>query len=454
MASIVYLYANLADTVYLHGSTSVAYSGSGSPWDTSATTPFEIANNDVTSDRWVITAPDRTPIQQGGALFSAWLSTLATVGGNRTLRIPIQARATTDANLSALLGVLRQYLFDMTHRVGLTLSVTYGGKTVLMRVESGQFQESERYWNDEDGRRLLRGVLTLECRIGTAAAGVTLGTGTDITNAVVNTSLMNAIVGDWRYFGQPLELQLTNGDIATTGTKTVYCAITNDAQRNSSSFAESLSTTNTTGLTATGTLTITLPLRRATTIRALAYITSPSAILEVRAVIRYDTTSGLAVYVGPWVAPGASNMIVDLGFVKPAYMDTGVGLLLQLQYRSTTGAATAGSLVYLYLLDYYTFCVATPPNSTDNSGSMLIASASPGIDAASPNLFNSMPHPGFAIVETGGIIRQPCVVAGEYPVAIRGAGIWLAWVDGGVFDVTDVIDLNSRYIPLYETINA
>jgi hypothetical protein len=453
MASIVYLYANLADTIYLHGSAMVAYDGSGTPWDTSATTPFKIHMNDVTGPRWVITAPERTPIQQGSALFSPWLSTLATVGGNRAVTIPIRAQANSDANLTALAGVLRRYLFDMTHRIGLTLSVTYGGKTVLMRVESGRFQETDHFWNDEDGSGVLRGVLTLECRIGTATAGVTLGTGTDITNGVVNTSLMNALVGDWRYFGQPLELQLTNGDIATTGTKTVYCAITNDAQRTPSSLAETLNTNSTTGVTATGTLTITLPLRRATTIRALAYISSPSANLEVRAVIRYDTSAGMVVYTGPWVAPGTSNIIVDLGFVKPAYLDTGVGLLLQMQYRSTTGAATSGALIYLYLLDYYTFCVVTPPASTGASETLLIASASPGIDAASPNLFNSMPHPGIGVFEVSGIIRQHCAVAGEYPVAIRGAGIWLAWIDGGVFDVTDEIDLNSRYIPLYETIN-
>lgn len=452
MASTVLLFSNFSDTLYLHGSAVVAYTGSGTPWDTITTTPFEIANNDVTGERWVITPPPRTAIQQGGAFFSAWAATLGFTSGNRTLAIPIQARASTAPNLTILANVLRRVLFDMTHRIGLTLSVTYGGETVQMRVESGSFQESDRFWNDEDGRFVLRGVLTLECRIGTPNAGVTLGTGTDVTNAVVNTSLLSGIEGDWRYVGQPLELRLTNGDIATTGTKIVYCAITNDAQRNSSSFAENLITSSTTGVTATGTESITLPLRRATTIRTLCYITSPSANLEVRAVVRYDNATGMVVYVGPWIAPGTSNIIVDLGFVKPAYMDTGVALLLQLQYRSTNGSPTSGALIYLYFLDYHTFCVVTPPASTGSGGTILIASASPGIDAVSPNLNNPMPHPGFATVDDSTIIQQHCAVAGDYPVAIRGAGIWLAWVDGGVFDVTDVIDLDSKYIPLYETI--
>jgi hypothetical protein len=452
MAAITLLRANNNDSIYLNGSANVSWTGSGTPWDTSATTPFEIANNDVTGERYVLRAPVHTPIQTGGAQFSPWLTTLATTIGNRTITIPLQARASTDANLTTLVSILRRYLFDMTHRLGLTLSVTYGSQTVLARVESGTFQETDRFWNDEDGRGAVRGVLTLECRIGTASAGVTLGTATTITNAVANTSLMASLIGDWRYVGQPLELWMDGGDIGTTGTKLVYCAITNSAQRNSSSFAESLATSSTTGATATGTQTITLPLRRATTIRALCYITSPSSNLEVRAVIRYDTSAGQAIYTGPWVAPGTSNMISDLGFVKPAYLDTGVSLLLQLQYRSTTGGATSGSLIYLYLLDYFTFCTVTPPASTGSSENIFIASASPGIDAASPNLFNSMPHPGAATVESGGVIRQHCAVAGQYPVAIRGAGIWLAWVDGGVFSVNDTISLDSKYIPLYETI--
>jgi hypothetical protein len=260
------------------------------------------------------------------------------------------------------------------------------------------------------------------------------------------------VVGDWRNIGQPLELLLSGGDIGTTGTKIVYCAITRTTARNSSSFAETLNTSSTTGVTATGTHSIALPTRRATTVRLMAYITSPDSDLEVRGVVRYDTTAGQAIYTGPWIAPGTSNIIVDLGYVKPAYMDTGVTLLLQLQYRSSTGAATAGALVYLYLLEYFTFCTITPGASTDNNGTILIASPSPGIDATSPNLNNPLPHPGFATANTGGIIRQHCPVAGEYPVAIRDAGIFLAWVDGGVFDVADEIDLDSYYIPLYETI--
>jgi hypothetical protein len=454
MAAITLLRANNNDVVYLNGAASVAWTGSGTPWDTSATTPFEIANNDVTGERYVLRAPVHTPIQSGGGAFSPWQKTLATTAGNRVIAIPLQARATTDANLSTLISVLRRYLFDMTHRDGLTLSVTYGSQTVLLRVESGTFQETDRFWNDEDSRGLVRGTLTLECRIGTASAGVTLGTGTNITNAVANTSLMSSLIGDWRYAGQPLELWLDGGDIGTTGTKVVYCAITKTTARNSSSFAESLITSSTSGATATGTVSIALPSARATSIRALCYITSPASNLEVRAVIRYDTSAGQAVYTGPWVAPGTSNIIVDLGFVRPAYTDTGVSLLLQLQYRSTTGGATSGALVYLYLLDCFTFCAITPPASTGTNENLLIASASPGIDAISSNLFNPTPLPGFAVVEASSIIRQHCAVAGQYPVAIRGAGIWLAWIDGGVFDVSDVIDLDSKYIPLYETIAA
>ena len=451
--SIVSLFANLADTVYLNGSAQEAYLGTGTPWDTSATTPFEIANNDATGARWVLTAPPHTPVQAGGGLFAPWAMTLAHTSGNRTITIPIQAIAATDANLVTLINVLRRLLFDATQRSsGLSLIVTYAGKTVQLRVESGTFQESDRFWNDEAGGLLLRGALTLECRIGTASAGVTLGSSTTITNAVANTSLLAGIAGDWRYLGQPLELELSGGDLATTGTKLVYCAITRTTARNSSSFAESLITSSTSGVTATGTHTIALPTRRATTIRCMCYITSPSAILEVRAVVRYDTTAGQVIYTGPWVAAGASNIILDLGYVKPAYMDSGMALLLELQYRSTTGGATSGSLVYLYLLEYYTFCTVTPPLSTSTNERIVIASPSPGIDAASPNLLNPLPHPGFATVEVSGIIRQHCPVAGEYPVAIRDAGIFLAWIDGGVFTVADTISLASTYIPLYETI--
>lgn len=452
--AIVSLFAGLTDTIYLHGSAQVAYSGSGTPWTVSSTTPFQIANNDITGPRFVLTAPPHTPVQAGGGLFSPWATSLAMTSANRTIVVPVQAMATTDANLMVLINVLRRYLFDVIQRSGgLSFIVLYAGKTVQMRVENAVFQETMHFWNDEAGNLLLRGTLTLECRIGTASAGVTLGSSTTITNAVANTSLLAGIEGDWRYLGQPLEIELSGGDLATTGTKLVYCAITRTTARNNSSFAETLNTSSTSGATAAGTITIALPTRKATTIRMLAYITSPSSNLEVRPVLRYDTTAGQAIYTGPtWIAPGTSNMLIDLGFVKPAYLDTGMTLLLQLQYRSTNGSATSGALVYLYLLEYYTFCAVTPPLSTGTNERIIIASPSPGIDAVSPNLINPLPHPGFASVEASSIKRQDCAVAGEYPVAIRDAGIFLAWIDGGVFNPSDTISLASYQIPLYETV--
>src|SRR5687768_3809151 len=99
MASTVALVG--AATLYLHGTGGrKLYSGSGTPWDTASTTPFQIGNNDTTGERWRLIAPPRSPLQSGGPPFSPWLATQAYQVGNRVISIPLQLYATTDANLS------------------------------------------------------------------------------------------------------------------------------------------------------------------------------------------------------------------------------------------------------------------------------------------------------------------------------------------------------------------
>lgn len=438
-----------ATTVVLSdGGRATPWNGSGMPWNGLGNTPFEIANNDVTGERFVITAPARTPIQSGGGIFVPWLETIGVQYGNRQVVIPIQARASSQSNLQKLLNPIRELLFGGAYALPVYLTVTYGGLTVDLLVEGGTLQEGPQFWNDENDRGLLRATLTLECRIGAGAEQTVTG-GTTFTNAVIQTALLGSLKGDLRRVGQPLIMTLEGGDIALGTTKLIYAAVCS-AAADSGSLSESLATSSTSGVTAAGAATIGNANVRALRYRTLAQITSPSSNLQVRLYTQYANGSGQIVAQGSeWISVGTSTIILDLGYAKPQLPGSG-NLHCRLQYRSSNGAATSGTLSRVRALAYYTFCKITTPNATGTNGRIDIASPSPsneqdlggsGITSGGAVVYNSTPA-----------IEQICTVAGSLPVAILNGQLFLAWTSNGVFDPADTITVAANTLPLYETL--
>jgi hypothetical protein len=444
-------------TLYLNNgsrTTRQVYTGSGTPWTAASTTPFVIANNDTTGERWRLITPPRTPLQSGAAPFSPWLATQAYSVGNRLLSIPIQMAASSDANLSTLKEELLALLYDTLRAEGFYLQVAWASKTVIAGIESAQFQEDARFWNDEQAHHMLRGTLTLECRIGSRTAYQTATT-TTITNATAS-SIFGSVAGDWRRIGQPLNLVLSGGTTldAPNVPKRLFLATCHQSGR-SSNLNDSLVTSSTSGGTEQGTLTFAGPSTiRSTRFRVLAYISNASSNLEVRAIVRYNfTTTGAVLYTSPWLAAGTGNVLVDLGSFNPAlrYRSGGPDFAINLQPRSTTGANTTGELEYLYLLEYYTFGDLRTTYTVPNP----ITDTQYRINSASPGLTTVGPTPASAVEETGaGVVTQQMEVRGDLPVAIRDATLWVAWISNSAFSFSDTCSLNATYLPLYETVSG
>lgn len=435
----------LIDNVVLTPSTApVAYNGSGTPWTDAATTPFEIANNDVTGDRWVITSPQPEPAQDGAPPFAVRQQTIDLLYRNRIVTIPIQMRATSEANLVVLPRILRTIISASVTDETTVLSVEYGGETVLMNVENGVFQEDYRFWNDENGLYVMRGVLTLQCSIGyTANSGFTsLGT---VANGSAAYSMASVVGGDTpASIGQPASIILSFG---STAIRTFWLAST--AALNTNTHSESLVTSSTSGVTSTNSLIFSLQsYRRATRYRFLCVVTSPNTHLQVRAEIVLD--GGATIYTGPWISVGTSTTIVDLGFVSlsqaaRSYYSSG---RMRIGYRSSSGSATAGTLARLIAMEYFTFCKIETTISEDVYRFTSQMAFIPG-DSGAPIVDTALVQAGAPPVP----IEQPAV-QGRLPRVFVGASLWAAWLDGGVYNSAATGSGSVNATRLYHTISA
>lgn len=444
MPSLVTLTGSIS-TIYLSGTNGRAtrWDGTGTPWSDPDTTPFKLGNNDASGPRWVMTPPETTAILSGQPPFSL-MSQRAEIqtSGQRTLTMAVQGYAESQADIPELLSVVRRAVNGAPPGgFGASIEVSYQGGVVSVSVLSGSVQEDFRFWNDEEHSHVIRMTLTLQCTIGTGTATTLISSGS-VSNGIATSYA--ALVGDWRSsFGQPLVITMSSGDIAVAGTKLVYAATTETT--NASSFSESLSTTSTSGVTATATLLIAIPASRR--IRLLARITSPSSILQVRAVFRLESSAGAVVATGTWISPGTNTTMVDLGYVTVSreLAARAGNVFVQIQYRSTSGASTSGTLAEIVLLGYYTFAKITS-SATATSDALELR-----------NTVFAFPGADQALILSGGTSGDPkevCVISGQLPRAYEGASLWLAWLNGGVYDPADSITVAATYYPIWETIAA
>lgn len=446
----------LDGSIYLSSSTDTAtpWDGTGTPWDNPSTTPFEIANNDVTGERWAITAMETPPILDGSPPFALRPQAIGLLPTTRQVIIPFQARATTQANLLPLLTILRRVVQRAAVGSAVSLQVEYQGGLVEMLVEGGVVQETASFWNDEAEAGVLRGVLRLTCTIGSSGSDTLIGS-RSISNpsatAFLSGTGVSEMAGEWnRSFGQPLVIALQGGDIGTAGVKTVYVATTNNTA-DSGAISSSLVTSSTSYSTAAGSVSLDCASGRALRYRLIAQITNPDADLEVRAIVRLNNASGAVIYTGPAIAPGTSTTIVDLGYVilsQQIRMGVGGMIYAQLQYRSSTGNASAGTLVRLRILEYLTFAKITT-GSTATNDKLRLENVLPIAGGG------GHPAPDRALrLNSSDAVVELCPVQGQLPRAWDRASLWLAWMNDGIFDSADTITLGAFYWPLYETIGT
>lgn len=453
MATMVYLRDTILNTNwFLRGTAVVTYTGSGTPWNTRSTTPCEIANNDVTGERFVLAADPGVPFLDGGPPFNDWPGAAGFARGNRTIAIPLQLRSSSESNTAYLLSEFRNFLNRMIANGTSYLVVQYpnaagtdlGTRAAYLGVVHAAFQEGAQFWGDEQSSGVLRGVLTLACTVGLGDNDAEGNSGT-LTNATATSAVLSSTrTGDRRGTGQPLAVLLTTGGIATAGTKIIYAASVRN-QDNSSVLSSSLATSSSTASTATGNVTSSPSGHRRTSMRWLAEITTASANLEVRIRVQASNSSGQVRYDGPWVTGTGTTNIFDLGYLtSPVY---GTSLYATVQFRSAGGAAS-GTLTRIRALEYYEFCRLTPSASTATNDRIAWSVGSPA------GMLSGPIEPYAEVRNSSGAVTQACEVRGQLPRCYDGMSLWVAWTNNGAYTSGATTNAATTHFPLFETLGV
>lgn len=432
--------------IYLRGSGAapVAWDGTGTPWDNQLTTPFTVAMNDATGQKWTpMVAPKQVIWSGGPPLNNGQLPVYESVG-NVTETIPIQAYARTHADCLILKQTLEQFLSLAFYSTPMMLQVDEFGSAAYYEIYSTDIQEGWQFFNDENGGGLLR--LTVQW---TRAPFATPGTSTTVINAATITNNGNdpeamTIGGELKYLGQPLNVALSGGVFATAGVRNVWLA--SMYAINHYTPATAISTTSTTGVALGSTQSPSIAIAASLKTRFIARVASPTANLQMRAVV---TWGGETVYTGPWVTGGSTSAaLYDLGFIDIPHsarryatgsLVTTIGLTIH--GRSTNGASATGTLTWFNALDYHTFSKIVVTSSTG-----LVHTAARFADTTVGARLLTPP-----IYTLGTTPNQSAAIAGQLPLAFSGAKIWAVWDSAGVHDNTATASCTAKYMPLYRT---
>lgn len=438
-------------------------------------TDTEIAMNDVTGPDWTPLASRGEPIFAGGPpfTFGGVVNSLVLKGYDAVEeQIPIQIRGATKAAILDTLTTLRQALNSTKLRSPAVLSFVANNlsNTTYYLILEGSVQESPAFINREDGRLMMRAVITWTRGSTGLDSGVdVLQNAQTITNnanaAPPNYKIMDGMKGDLIYAGQPLVwsvVPIASGMFAGAGVQRAYVATLHQAPTYIST-ADAISTTSTTGVTI-ATENVAISLSRASfniKQRIISRITSPSANLEVRIQVVFGNGSvgtTATVYTSEWIAPGTSTTIVDFDmFVFPQDMLALSGTVecrIITQARSTNGASATGTWTDIELLHYYTFCRITSTVSLTNAA--LYAQDAAGYAALPVGAVVPYTEPQirFLNVNISGIVVDFPEVIGDPPIGIEDAYFWIVTLTGGVHDSTDTGTLSITASRLWQTIRG
>lgn len=425
------------------GTAITKWDGTGTPWDTAATTPFRIAMNDTAGSKWTPTAAPKIVITGGGPpLMDGRLPVYQAVD-TITESLVIQAYANDFSDLPQLKQLLEQVLNLTYYNAPVMLEIAAFGGTGYYEILSADIQEDWRFSNDEYGQGIMRMLVTwTRSPFCTPASGTTCINAASITNNGNDPKSMT-IGGELKYIGQPLNLTLSGGELATSGVRNLWLASIFSHTYYSRSNA--ISTTSTTGVAVGATEAPSIATLAALRTRLCARVASPTASLQLRAVV---TWGSVTLYSSPWVTGGSTTgAFYDFGSidvppsVRRASLVAGViSVNVTVQARSTSGTAT-GTLSWIGVINYFTWAKVTVQDAgTGNAHHTYAYTVTTGGHLLNPPIY-----------ATGSGYNQAGSVAGTLPIAFAGSKLWAVWDSAGAHTNTDAITCTATYMPLYRT---
>ena len=437
-------------TLYLNNSTGAPVAGGAAT--AAATTPFMVVD-----DTWTIQAARPDVIWSGGPPFANGSFPIGLSYGNVTETFTLILVGTSADNVTARKQQLEQMLNIALFHQPCMLGVQPNGATNMMYAEifSAVVQPTTNYLVQP-----MRGSTTLTLQITitrspfwTSATEETCFSGTSFTNNGGATALFGTISGDLTYeLGQPLNVTLSGGDLDTSGVKNIWLAAVRNTPSGSNR-ADAISTTSSSGVNVGATFSYSAWVDMGVKQRITCRVASPTANLQIRAVVSYDLTTNATLYTSPWVTGGStSGAFYDLGAIdlplSARRLSTStMGITVQIQARSTNGASATGTLTWIKGHHYYTWCKLTsssvPASTTFQTYAYKASAITSALVLVNP-----------PIAAAGTSYAQNIQVRGQLPRAYDSARLWAIWDAAGAHDDADTISVTATQAPLYRTLRG
>jgi hypothetical protein len=453
----------------LDGAKRTHYSGSGTPWTVQSTTPYDLAMNDMTGQRWIPQNSPRQEVYGGGPPFRNGQSLVYNSYGNVVETIPLQIYATSHDNAVKLLQQLRQILNTALYSVPCILAVQPDGatNTVYYEIYGADVQEDPKFMNEESqlfqspqSKGVLRTTITIRrSPFGGATSLTTPVNGATFTNnASGNVASLGTLTGDLIYEGQPLNIKIA--EQATFDGRNFYMA-TYDTRTKTTVTSAVTSVSTTTGDPFT---TSTLNIDNVMTndrlkLRVLARfktLTNPDK-MQVRCTVQSENGNNNLMQSG-WIGPNGSwsTPFLDFGGCDVSFLRNPIAttakVKLLFQVRSTDGTSVTATLDYNEILLYYDFgrLVATSAVGSTSFYQQLIATRA----VASGPWLPIAPR-GYSAIASGDRAVDAAVMRGTAPRAYASASLWIEWTNvNDNHTATATATVTAKMAPLYHSLRG
>lgn len=473
MASSIWIQGGDGVITYISGSgaSQTVYAGSGTPWTSQSTTPYEIGNNDVSGGPWTAIAAPQVAALSGGAPFTIGSRLVGSGFDYVTEEIPIQMRGTTHDNCVAL----KHRLWRICNTAfGLPAQLAYqpNGATgvVYYPIYAADIQEHAYFINNEDGRKIMRATLRLtRGAIGTSGSLSTVLNGITVTNvgtgANNNSRQLSALSGELlSSHGAPMNIKIVPS--GTGAFRKLWMA--SGIDRIYTSINTAKTTTTSADYVSGGTAVQTGGrLLYGVKIRVVARFTTFTNLSKARftCTIRdRNGASGKLLKTFPQQTPlNATASFIDFGYFdisayrKAIAIEPTFNFVFRLD--SSDGTSVTATLDYFEILPYYDFCIIEEiSNGAVASEYLYLEQAH---NAIAGGAYTYAPRPSFydrRVSDDTPIYER--LMRGRPPRAREpnpgtSGYLWMSWTDTSDQHVkTDTATVTAQALPLYLTLRG
>ncbi len=454
--------------------TGAKYTGSGTPWTSQSGSPYELAMNDATGERWTPLAPEPKVTWGGGTpalpLYIDY--------DNVTETIPVQMTGSSFDNAVALKQQLQEILSTASILTPITFAVKPNGSTNTgyYEIYSARLQENARFITDEAavagaGNAVIRATITWTRSPFAAdlSTGETTLNGASFTARGTSSpddveAFASSPSGDLIYTGQPINATIT----PTTSSQTIFTLF--------------LGAIYSRAYTTTGTAT------KSKSFGGANPTVTPSAVWDVSAALTQrglkarvigsftDVTANCEVQVR--LKPGGDTSVSEpYLYTLKGYSDVASGTTLidlgdfplDLVYRrpyqdttwdfatfwtidavaSGTATATMNSLEFILYWDWARIdCPSGLAARTANSEYILIDQYQEQTGAVLVPAGDGQAY----VMTSANKIRGVCTIRGTLPRLRTGGSLYCNWERSGyIYTTTDTATMTARHSAMWQT---